>query len=94
MTAQMIIEAAKAKDLEYQVVLMEDLSTDGVEFKIYQVGVNYRGWLWAWFTFTNNTESWALFRTTYNVATGHEDTSKRRGYAVKRQLGRGLDLWK
>ena len=93
MTAQMIIKAAESKGLRYEVNKLEDLSTPGSPYVIYEVGVNYRGWIWGWFTFTNSTEGWAIFREAYNQATGAQDKTARRGLAIQRQLSRGLDLW-
>lgn len=94
MTAKMIMQAAEAKGLRYEINMLQDLTIDDDPFVIYEIGVNYRNDIWAWFKFRNTTDSWVIFRNAYNQATGREDKSSRRGFAIKRQLERGLDLWK
>ncbi len=93
MTAEMIIQAAQAKGLRFEIHVLQDLSDEDNTFIQYEIGVEYRNYIWGWFTYLNTEDSWACFRNAYNQATGCEDKTSRRGHAIKRQLERGLDLW-
>ncbi|MFI3299475.1 MAG: hypothetical protein R3Y49_06715 [Rikenellaceae bacterium] len=93
MTAEMIIQAAQAKGLKYEKNVLMDLSDGDDKFIKYEIGVEYRNYIWGWFTYLNTEDNWACFRNAYNQATGCEDKTSRRGFAIKRQLEKGLDLW-
>lgn len=83
MTVKEIIAAAERKGLKYEINTL--IENDGC-YGLYEIGVNYRDWIWAWFTFTDNTDGYALFRNCYNMATGYETKSRNRGFSIQRQL--------
>lgn len=86
MTAQELINAAEKRGLRYEINTL--IEVEGTPHKLSEIGINYKGWIWAWFTFHGTTEAYAIFRNAYNQMTGAEDKSRRRGSSIKNQLSK------
>ena len=86
-TLKQLKEAAEVKNLRYEIHVIHDFG----DWKKMEIGINYKSWIWAWFSFiqtgeVNPENEYCIFRQTYNQATGAQDKSYRRGVSVVNQL--------
>jgi len=80
-------QACETKGLRFEVNKIWEFS-DG--YTKMEIGVNYKGWTWAWFSYTftgvENGDEDLFFRGTYNQVMGAEDKSWKREYSVTNQI--------